>query len=125
VNADYLTPSSVGQSVESTILPDAATSVVVYWRGRAYQVRADQASLVRAKIAEEKSLTDLISSAESDLRNIQEQLRKAGPFRKKALVRRAKEITDTIETLKKQKTTTIEKVEQLLRIYATEDHAAR
>ena len=118
-------PCNIGQHVESTIVSEAATSVVAYWRGRAYQVRADQASLVKAKILEVKSIADLISSADSDLRNIQEQLRKAGPFGKKPIVRRAKEITDTIETLKEERAVSIGQVEQLLRTYATEDDTAR
>jgi hypothetical protein len=125
VNADYLAPSYGGQSTQSTIVPQASASVSINWQGRVLQVRGDKASLVRAKISEVDSLMGLISRALGVLQYNEEQLKKAGPFAKKSIVKRISEITSAIEGLKKQKAAATGHVEQLLRTYAIKDDTAR
>ena len=61
----------------------------------------------------------------ADLQDNEEQVKKAGPFAKKSIVKRINEITSAIEEMKKQKATATEQVEQLLRTYAIEDDTAR
>ena len=87
-------------------------------------MRGDKASIVRAKISEVDSLTGLISRANADLQYNEEQLRKAGPFAKKSIVKRINEITNAIEELKKQKAAATGQGEQLLRSYAFKDDKA-
>jgi hypothetical protein len=97
----------------------------INWKGRAIQLRGERATIVQAKITELDSLADLISQRQTDLQNNEEQLKKAGPFAKKSILKRINEAKKAIAVLKKQKATAIAQVEQSLSSYATTDDTPR
>jgi uncharacterized protein YgiM (DUF1202 family) len=138
VNADYLSFSNSAQTNQPSVTPNAADGAAgntrlwlgdyggrVNWEGRAIQLRGEKASVVQAKISEVDPLAASISRTQKALHENEAQVKKAGPFAKKSLVKRINEIPSAIEGMKKQKATATEQVEKLLRTYAIKDDTAR